>query len=69
MIEKLCGEQYLLFSSQLDNIIGRFPTNGQKLLVVLDEAASSKDTFVSNDQINSFMTAPFIPSQLRKKRN
>ena len=59
LIEKLAGEEYLLSTSQLDNIIGRFPMNSQKLLVILDEA-SGKDTFMSNDQIKSFITAPHL---------
>lgn len=57
--EYIIGQQYCLSTAKLDNIIGRFPMISQKLLVIMDEA-NGKETFLANDLIKSFITAPFI---------
>lgn len=54
--KKVMGDNYLLSTAELDNVIGRFPQISQKIFVVLDEA-NGKDTFSGNDKIKSFITA------------
>lgn len=62
--EKLLAPKYLLSTANLDNIVGRFAQNNQKLMVIMDEA-EGKDTFMKNNSIKAFITAPNI--QFEKK--
>lgn len=52
---KIIGAQYTLQSADLNNIIGRFNSNNNKVLVVIDET-SGKDTFTQNDAIKNLIT-------------
>jgi len=54
--EKLLGERYLLVSSKMDDVLGRFPLINQKLLVILDET-NSTTAFSNSDQIKSYITS------------
>jgi hypothetical protein len=54
--KKLLGERYLLVSSKMDDVLGRFPLINQKLLVILDET-NGKDAFSNSDQIKSYITS------------
>jgi len=53
---KLLGERYLLVSSKMDDVLGRFPLINQKLLVILDET-NSQTAFSNSDQIKSYITS------------
>jgi hypothetical protein len=53
---KLLGERYLLVSSKMDDVLGRFPLINQKLLVILDET-NSTTAFSNSDQIKSYITS------------
>ncbi len=56
---KILGEKYVLSTANLDDILGRFPRINQKFLVLMDEA-NGKDSFMANDKIKSFITAPKV---------
>lgn len=58
--EKILGPKYLLATTNIDHILGRFPMINQKMLVLMDEA-NGKDSFLANDKIKGFITAPKIP--------
>jgi hypothetical protein len=58
--EKILGPKYLLSTTNIDHILGRFPMISQKMLVLMDEA-NGKDSFLANDKIKGFITAPKIP--------
>lgn len=58
--EKILGEQYLLATANLDNIIGRFPMISKRLLILMDET-NGKESFLGSDRIKSFITAKTIP--------
>lgn len=58
--EKILGSKYLLATTNIDHILGRFPMINQKMLVLMDEA-NGKDSFLANDKIKGFITAPKIP--------
>lgn len=57
--EKLLGEKYLLATTNIDHILGRFPMINQKMLVLMDEA-NGKDSFLANDKIKGFITAKTV---------
>ena len=50
------GHKYHLQTANLEDIIGRFNLNHNKLLVVIDEA-QGKDTFSANETIKNLITA------------
>lgn len=54
------GEQYLLVTANMDNILGRFPMISNKLLVLMDET-NGKDSFMASDRIKSFITSKTVP--------
>ena len=43
-VEVLCGEEYLLSTTNIDDIVGKFSSVNRNLMVILDEA-SSEDTY------------------------
>lgn len=57
--EKILGPKYLLSTTNIDHILGRFPMINQKMLVLMDEA-NGKDSFLANDKIKGFITAPKV---------
>lgn len=52
--EKLLGERYLLVSSKMEDVLGRFPLINQKLLVILDET-NGQSAFANSEQIKSYI--------------
>ena len=50
------GRKYHLQTANLEDVIGRFNTNHNKLMVVIDEA-QGKDTFSANEAIKNLITA------------
>ena len=56
---KILGEKYLLSTTKIDDILGRFPQISQKFLVVMDET-NPKDSFMANENIKSFITSPTL---------
>ncbi len=58
--EKILGPKYLLSTTNIDHILGRFPMINQKMMVLMDEA-NGKDSFLANDKIKGFITAPKVP--------
>ena len=53
------GERYWLQTAEIDDILGRFNLNNNKLLVIMDEL-SGKATFESNEKIKNLITAPTL---------
>lgn len=56
---RVLGSKYLLSTTKIDDILGRFPQISQKFLVVMDET-NPKDSFMANENIKSFITAPTL---------
>ena len=52
----ILGSKYVLQTTDIDKIIGRFSMINNKLLVILDET-KGKDTFLNNEKIKSFITS------------
>lgn len=55
----ILGEKYLLSTSKMDDILGRFPQISQKFLVIMDET-NAKESFLANENIKSFITSPTL---------
>lgn len=53
---KIIGQEYILQTADLTKVIGRFNSNNNKLLVVMDET-SGKNTFCENETIKNLITA------------
>ena len=51
----LLGSKYVLQTTDIDKIFGRFSMVNNKLLVILDET-KGKDTFLNNEKIKNFIT-------------
>lgn len=56
---QILGEKYLLSTTKIDDILGRFPQISQKFLVIMDET-NPKDSFMANENIKSFITSPTL---------
>jgi hypothetical protein len=56
LVKVLCGEEYLLSTTNIDDIVGKFSSVNQKLMVILDEA-SGDDTFKNSEHLKSFITS------------
>lgn len=59
MMEVLVGEEYLLSTTNIDDIVGKFSSVNRKLLVILDEA-SSDDIYKNCEHLKNFITAPKV---------
>jgi hypothetical protein len=59
LTEVLCGEEYLLSTTNIDDIVGKFSSVNRKLMVILDEA-SSEDTYKNCEHLKNFITAPKV---------
>ena len=57
--EAVLGTQYYKETSNLDDLLGTFPSHFYKILVAVDEC-NGKETFLANDRIKSLITAPKI---------
>jgi hypothetical protein len=55
----IVGENYLLSTTKLDDILGRFPLISQKFIVLMDET-EGKSTFGANENIKSLITSPTV---------
>lgn len=55
-VSRIMGDEYLLSTANIDNVLGRFNMNVNRLMVLMDEA-HGKDTFSNNDKIKSLITA------------
>ena len=51
----IVGSKYILQTTDIDKVLGRFSMINNKLLVILDEA-KGKDTFLNNEKIKNFIT-------------
>ena len=55
----ILGYKYVLQTTDIDKIVGRFSMINNKLLVILDET-KGKDTFLNSDKIKNFITTNTI---------
>ena len=59
LVEVLCGEEYLLSTTNIDDIVGKFSSVNRKLMVILDEA-SSEDAYKNCEDLKNFITSAKI---------
>ena len=56
LVEVLCGEEYLLSTTNIDDIVGKFSSVNRKLMVILDEVPS-EDTYKNCEHLKNFITS------------
>ena len=64
--EMILGDMYLLSTSRIDDVIGRFSDIKHKLFCILDET-EGKDTFVNNGKIKNLITQPRVNFEAKHK--